>query len=174
MSGLNSSRNKMLLETEFIRHYEAFEKEIPKAEMRAVLLTSRWLRAVSMAELGYELKIAKRSLRTRFRVYKNGRMSKVWIGVRDIGVHRMGKPVQNRLGVRVGEHFYEGAFISPMDSDELLVWRRRGKSRTDIEMVKLDIADDVDEIVENYLPDINRKFEEFFHREFRHVLSLAA
>ncbi len=86
----------------------------------------------------------------------------------------MGKPIQNRLGVRVGEHFYEGAFISPMDSDELLVWRRRGKSRTDIEMVKLDIADDVDEIVENYLPDINRKFEEFFHREFRHVLSLAA
>ncbi|CDT82290.1 phage tail protein [Vibrio splendidus] len=174
MSGLNFSRSQLLLDTEFIRRYEAFEEEIPKAVLRAASLTSRWLRAVSMAELGYELSLDNKALRSRFRVYKNGRVSKLWIGVRDIGVHRMGKPVQNRLGVRVGEHFFVGAFISPMDSDELLVWRRRGKSRSSIERVEIDIADDVDSIIENYLSDINRKFEAFFHREFKHVLSLAA
>ena len=174
MSGLNSSRSSLLLDTEFIRRYEAFEEEIPKAVLRAASLTSRWLRGVSMAELGYELSIDNKALRSRFRVYKNGRVSKLWIGVRDIGVHRLGKPVQNRLGVRVGEHFFAGAFISPMDSDQLLVWRRRGKARSIIERVEIDIADDVDSIVENYLPDINRKFEAFFHREFKHVLSLAA
>jgi hypothetical protein len=38
----------------------------------------------------------------------------------------------------------------------------------------VDISDDAESIVNNYLPDINRKFEEFFHREFKHVLSLAA
>ncbi|HFQ4959206.1 TPA: phage tail protein [Vibrio vulnificus] len=174
MSGLNSSGSRLVLDSEFIRRYSAFEKEIPKAVQRAVSATNRWLRAVTMAELGYELKIDNKALRSRFRTYKNGRISKLWIGVRDIGVHRAGKPVQNRLGVRVGAEFYEGAFISPMDSGELLVWRRRGKARTNIEMVTIDIADDVDEIVENYLPQINRKFEEFFHREFRYVLSIAA
>lgn len=114
MSGLNSSRSQLLLDTEFIRRYEAFEEEIPKAVLRAASLTSRWLRGVSMAELGYELSIDNKALRSRFRVYKNGRVSKLWIGVRDIGVHRLGKPVQNRLGVRVGEHFFVGAFTLSM------------------------------------------------------------
>ncbi|MDK9756731.1 phage tail protein [Vibrio sp. D173a] len=174
MGGPSFSRSNTLLDTKFIRRYEAFEKELPKVMLRAAALTSRWLRGVSMTELGYELSIDNKALRSRFRVYKNGKSSKLWIGVRDIGVHRMGKPVQNRLGVQVGEHFFAGAFISPMNSDELLVWRRRGKSRSSIEKVELNIADDVDAIIENYLPDINRKFEAFFHREFKQVLSLAA
>ncbi|MBF4296732.1 phage tail protein, partial [Vibrio anguillarum] len=106
--------------------------------------------------------------------YKNGRISKLWIGVNDIGVHRTGKPIQNRLGVRVGSEFYDGAFISRMQSDELLVFRRTGKQRSSIELVTVDISADTEEIINNYLPDINRKFEEFFHREFSNVLSLAA
>ncbi|AUI88156.1 phage tail protein [Vibrio azureus] len=174
MNGLNSSRNEWQLDTTFIHRYEAFEKAIPKAVIRAASLTSRWLRGVSMAELGYEMSIDIKALRSRFRVYKKGRVSKVWIGVRDIGVHRLGRPVQTRSGVQVGEHFFAGAFISPMDSDQLLVWRRRGKSNKRIESVTIEIHDEVDAIVESYLPDINRKFEAFFHREFKHVLSLAA
>ncbi|MBF4349463.1 phage tail protein, partial [Vibrio anguillarum] len=43
-----------------------------------------------------------------------------------------------------------------------------------IELVTVDISADTEEIINNYLPDINRKFEEFFHREFSNVLSLAA
>ncbi|PMJ90291.1 phage tail protein [Vibrio sp. 10N.261.55.A7] len=182
MVGLNSpssvtnvtNNSRMLIDSEFIRKYEAFEKEIPKVVSRAATLTNRWLRAVTMAELGFELKIDNKSLRSRFRTYKNGRISKLWIGVNEVGVHRTGKPVQNKLGVRVGSEFYEGAFISSMDSDELLVFRRTGKQRKSIKLVTVDISDDTENIVSNYLPDINRKFEEFFHREFRTVLSLAA
>lgn len=174
MAGLNTNSNRLLLDTEFIRKYEAFEKEIPRAVQRAATLTNRWLRAVTMAELGYELKIDNKALRSRFRNYKNGRISKLWIGVNEIGVHRTGKPIQNKLGVRVGSEFYEGAFISRMQSDELLVFRRTGKQRSSIELITVDISADTEEIINNYLPDINRKFEEFFHREFRNVLSLAA
>ncbi|WP_338328619.1 phage tail protein [Vibrio aestuarianus] len=174
MAGLNTNSNRLLLDTEFIRKYEAFEKEIPKAVQRAATLTNRWLRAVTMAELGYELKIDNKALRSRFRNYKNGRISKLWIGVNEIGVHRTGKPIQNKLGVRVGSDFYDDAFISHMQSDELLVFRRTGKQRSSIELVTVDISADTEEIINNYLPDINRKFEEFFHREFRNVLSLAA
>ncbi|MBF4353845.1 phage tail protein, partial [Vibrio anguillarum] len=74
MAGLNTNSNRLLLDTEFIRKYEAFEKEIPRAVQRAATLTNRWLRAVTMAELGYELKIDSKALRSRFRNYKNGRI----------------------------------------------------------------------------------------------------
>ncbi|MDW6016770.1 phage tail protein [Vibrio plantisponsor] len=169
-----TNNNRMLLDTNFIRKFEAFEDELPKVVQRAAALTNRWLRTVTMAELGYELHIDNKALRSRFRTYKNGRISKLWIGVNEIGVHRMGKPVQNKLGVRVGSEFYDGAFISPMQSDQPLVFRRTGKGRSSIEMVTVDISEDTENIINNYLPDINRKFEEFFYREFRNVLSRAA
>ncbi|EKO3992760.1 phage tail protein [Vibrio fluvialis] len=169
-----TNNNRMLLDTDFIRRYEAFEKEVPKAVQRAATSTNRWLRTVTMAELGYELHIDNKALQSRFRTYKNGKLSKLWIGVNEIGVHRTGKPIQNKLGVRVGSEFYEGAFISQMRSDQPLVFRRTGKARSSIEMVTVDISEDTENIINNYLPDINRKFEEFFHREFRNILSRAA
>ena len=169
-----TNNNRLLMDTEFIQRYEAFKDEIPKAVQRAAVLTNRWLRAVSMAELGNELKIDNKALRSRFRQYKKGHISKLWIGVNEISVNRTGKPIQNKLGVRVGSEFYEGAFISSMNSDEPLVFRRTSKQRKSIELVTVDISDNAESIVNNYLPDINRKFEEFFHREFKHVLSLAA
>lgn len=49
-----------------------------------------------------------------------------------------------------------------MDSDELLVWRRTGKQRSQIEMVKLDITDEAEEIIGSYAPEINRKFRSIF------------
>ncbi len=176
MGGRNSltNNNRMLLDTDFIRKFEAFEDELPKVVQRAATLTNRWLRTVTMAELGYELHIDNKALRSRFRTYKNGGISKLWIGVNEVGIHRTGNPVQNKSGVRVGSEFYEGAFISSMQSDQTLVFRRTGKGRSSIEMVTVDISEDTENIINNYLPDINRKFEEFFHREFRNVLSRAA
>ncbi|WED23073.1 phage tail protein [Vibrio sp. JC009] len=174
MAGRSISGNRALINSEFLQQYASFEKELPKIVQRAARLTNEWLAAITMTELGYELQIDNKSLRSRFRIYKNGRMSKLWIGLNEIGVHRLGRPVQNRLGVRVGDRFYEGAFISPMESDELLVFRRTGKSRSSIELVTEDISEDTEEIINNYLPDINRKFEEFFVREFRSIYQKAA
>ncbi|MCD9498571.1 phage tail protein [Photobacterium carnosum] len=168
MTSLNSN---MELDTRFLARLSYLPDELAKAAKQAMIKTNRWLRAASMADLGYELSIDAKAMTTRFRTYKNGGMSKLWVGVRSLGVHRLGTPVQNGKGVQVGSHFYDGAFISPMDSDQLLVFRRENKGRKSIKLVTIDISEEAEEIIDSYLPDLNRKFEEFFHREFQFILS---
>ncbi|MFM2477373.1 phage tail protein [Celerinatantimonas sp. MCCC 1A17872] len=170
MAGPSST---MAIDTAFLNAFEHLPNELAKAVRRSAQLTNRWLRAITMAELGVELQISSKAINTRFRSYgRGGQSTKLWIGIRDVGVHRLGRPVQTAHGVEVGNHFFPGAFINPMQSSDLLVWRRRSKVRTDIEMVRLDISDEAQAIVAAYLPQVNRKFRELFHREFRHVLSL--
>ncbi|WP_318438151.1 phage tail protein [Photobacterium leiognathi] len=168
MTSLNS---KMVLDTRFLTRLSYLPDELAKAAKQAVIKTNRWLRAASMADLGYELKIDAKAMTTRFRIYKNGGTSKLWVGVRNLGVHRIGTPVQNAKGVQVGGRFYEGAFISPMNSDQLLVFRRKSKARKSIALVAIEIGEEADAIIDSYLPDLNRKFEEFFHREYKFILS---
>ncbi|MEL6113761.1 phage tail protein [Photobacterium sp. SP02] len=168
MVGLNT---QMVVDTEFLEKFKHLPDELNKAVRRAIRSVNNWFKAVTMAELGFELNIEAKSFRTRFRVYQSGRTSKLWVGVRKIGVHRLGKPVQTKSGVQVGEHFFDGAFINPMDSDQLLVFRRTMKGRKSIQLVTMDISDQAEEIIDSYLPELNRKFEEHFHREFRYVLS---
>lgn len=170
MAGLNS---QMMLDTRVLEKFSQLPVELAKAARRAVVKTNRWLRAVSMADLGYELSIDSKAMKTRYRVYQRGQTSKLWVGVREVGVHRLGKPVQGRDGVTVGRHFYKGAFISPMDSDQLLVFRRQSRARKSIKLVTMDISEQSEEIIESYLPELNRKFEEHFHHEFKFVLSSA-
>ncbi|BDR34304.1 hypothetical protein PDY_13520 [Photobacterium damselae subsp. damselae] len=168
MTSLNSN---MVLDTDFLERLTYLPDELSKAAKQALVKTNQWLRAVSMADLGYELMIDSKAMSIRFRTYKNGRKSKLWVGVRSISVHRLGTPVQRGNGVQVGDRFYEHAFISPMDSDQLLVFRRENKNRHSIKAVTLEIGDETEEIIDSYLPDLNRKFEEFFHREFNYILS---
>lgn len=170
MAGLNT---QMTIDTDFIQTLAQYPKLISQAARKALGKTNTWLRVSTAVELGYELKIDAKSMKSRFRVYKSGHTTRLWIGINDIAVHRLGKPVQKANGVQVGEHFFEKAFISPMDSDELLVWRRTGKQRSQIEMVKLDITDEAEEIIGSYAPEINRKFREYFHVEFQRLLSRA-
>lgn len=170
MAGLNT---QMTIDTEFVQTLAQFPKLISQAARKALSKTNTWLRVQTMLELGYELKIDAKSMKSRFRVYKSGHMTRLWIGVNDIAVHRLGKPIQKADGVQVGEHFFEKAFISPMNSEELLVWRRTGKQRSQIEMVKLDVADEAEEIIGSYAPEINHKFREYFHVEFQRLLSKA-
>ncbi|HIF9067541.1 TPA: phage tail protein [Photobacterium damselae] len=168
MTSLNSN---MVLDTRFLERLSHLPDELSKAVKRSLVKTNQWLRAVSMADLGYELTIDSKAMATRFRVYKSGATSKLWVGVRKIGVHRLGSPVQTDSGVKVAGHFFPHAFIAPMDSDKLLVFRRQNKARKSIQMVTLDISQESEEIIDSYLPDLNRKFEEFFHREFNYILS---
>ncbi|CAG9001776.1 MAG: hypothetical protein CENE_03803 [Candidatus Celerinatantimonas neptuna] len=169
MVGLNT---EMVIDTGFLKNLSHLPDELAKAARRTAQKTNRWLRAITMAELGFELSINSRAMNTRFRVYNQaGKTTKLWIGIRDIGVHRFGTPVQTAQGVEVGDHFFPHAFINPMQSHELLVWRRRSRVRSDIELVTLDIADESEAIVARYVPQVNRKFRELFDREFQHVLS---
>lgn len=166
MAGLNS---KMHLDTDFINRLTHLPDDIHKTAMRALDRTNHWLRNVTMAELGYALEIDKKSaLRTRFKSYKKGAgKSVLWVGIRKIAVNRLGTPKKKRDGVQVGTHFFDKAFIAPLNSSELLVFRRTGKSRKSLEMVTLDISSEAEEIIGSYQSELNKKFEEFFSREFR-------
>ncbi|OOF25052.1 phage tail protein [Salinivibrio proteolyticus] len=170
MAGLSS---RMWVDTDFIKRLPNLPSDVQKAAQIAVRKTNQWFRHITMTELGYELAIDnKAALRSRFKVYRQGGVrARLWVGIRDIGVHRLGKPVQQKEGVAVGERFFEKAFISPMNSSELLVFRRTGKHRSQIEMVQLDIADEAEEIIGSYQADLNRKFEEIFTREFHRLYS---
>jgi len=170
MTGLNTRVN---IDTEFIDKLANFPKVIKNASRRAITKTNNWLRATTMAELGYELRIDAKGMKSRFKTYKSGTRARLWIGINEIAVHRLGKPIQKANGVKVGNQFFEKAFISPMNSEELLVWRRTGTHRSDIKMVKLDIADEAEEIIGSYATEINKKFREYFHVEFNHLLSKA-
>lgn len=146
-------------------------EEVNKAAKRAMRLTSNWLRVVTMTELGQELAIDTKQMKTRFKVYQKGMSAKLWIGVDAVAVHRIGHPIQTANGVQVGNRHFDHAFINPMNSDQLLVWRRTGKVRTDIELVSLDFKSEVDEILGSYGSDISRKFKEYFNNEFNFSLS---
>lgn len=171
MAGLST---RMWVDTDFINRISHLPENVEKAAKRAVRATNRWFRHVTMAELGYELKIDNKSaMRSRFKVFRQaGVRARLWVGIRDIGIHRVGTPKQYSDGVAVGEHFYEKAFISPMNSSELLVWQRTGKHKSQIEMVTLDIADEAEEILGAYQARLNEKFREYFLREF-HALHRA-
>lgn len=168
MDGLNTIVD---LDTEFLKKVSHLPDELYKAARRALVLTNRWFRLVTLAETGKELRIDSKAMKTRFRVYKKGGQSKLWVGVRSVGVHRIGKPEQMKDGVQVGDHFFDKAFISPMNSSELLVWRRTGEHDKSLERVDLDVADEAEEIIGSYMTELNRKFEEYFYREFQHFLS---
>ena len=166
MDGLNS---KIWIDTGFIEKLRHLPDDIEKTAARALQKTNHWLRTVTQAELGYALQIdTKSALKTRFRSYKKGGMkTTLWVGIRNIGVHRLGTPAKKGKGVQVGKHFFDKAFIAPMNSSELLVFRRTGKSRKSLEMVMLDISSEAEEILGSYQSELNKKFEEFFNREFR-------
>lgn len=168
MAGLNS---KMWVDTDFINQLKHLPDDVKKTAHRAVQLTNHWFRAITMAELGYALEIDEKSaFRSRFKVYsKAGVKARLWVGIRQIGVHRLGKPQQTPDGVKVGSHFFEKAFISPMNSDELLVFRRAGKHRKTAQMVMMDISAEAEEILGTYQTELNAKFQEFFIREFRQL-----
>lgn len=166
-----AGQNSIAIDTAFLADFSHLKDELAKAVRRALSATNRWLRHTTMLELGFELSIDHKALKKRFRVYGSGRMTKLWVGVREIGVHRLGHPQQTQDGVKVGSHYYPHAFINPMNSDRLLVWRRKTRVRSSLELVKMDIADESQAIIKRYEPRINRKFKEMFHREFRYVLS---
>ena len=75
MTSLNSN---MELDTRFLARLSYLPDELAKAAKQAMIKTNRWLRAASMADLGYELSIDSKAMTTRFRTYKNGGMSKLW------------------------------------------------------------------------------------------------
>lgn len=151
----------------------ATRKQLDTAVNRALRGAGQWLRTHSVRELGRELGIVQRPLRQRFRMYSrlaDGEV-KVWVGLTPLSVHYLGSPRQTVTGVRVGRKNYDGAFVNPMRSRQVMVWRREGRERLPIERVTEEIAELGEAVVQRWERRVEARFIELFEQEARYVLS---
>ena len=140
-------------ETENIgAHIAATVRQLEVAAARAAVKVAQWLRTHSVRELGQELGVKQEPLKKRFKVYPRHSQGQVrlWVGLLPIAVHRLGQPKLVQGGVRVGSREYDGAFISAMNSDQPLVFRRVGRERLSIELVEEDVSEDMLGVLERW------------------------
>lgn len=151
----------------------AARKELDLASDRALRKTAKWLRTHSAREIGRELRIVQRPIRSRFHVYpiRGQQETKLWIGLEPLSVHYLGDPRQTPEGVKVGRRDYPHAFVDPMKSSSPMVWRRKGRERLPVEKVTLGIEDVAMPAIERWERRATARFIEIFEQEARHVLS---
>ena len=148
-------------------------KKLDLAAARALRRTAQWLRTHSSREIAKELRITQSPIRHRYNVYSRATAKeiKLWVGLRPIGVHYLGTPKQTPDGVAVGHRRYDGAFISPMKSTQRLVFRRKGRERLPIEMVREDWEGPAMDSLERWEKRAHNHFLEQFEREARYVFT---
>lgn len=152
---------------------DATRKQLDTAVNRALRGAGKWLRTHSVRELGRELGIVQRPLRQRFKLYSRIAQGevKIWVGLSPLSVHYLGNPRQTPSGVRVGRKNYDGAFVNPMRSRQVMVWRRKGRERLPIERVTEEIAELGEGVVRRWEQRVEARFIELFEQEARYVLS---
>ncbi|GHY00989.1 phage tail protein [Vibrio cholerae] len=149
--------------------------QIQKAIDRALKKTARWLETHSKRELGRELKLPIKVLTVRFQhtfYLKDGEKAvSVWFGLNPVQVRYIGKAKQNRRGTRVGKHQFDGAFSAAMKSEHLNVFRRKGRERLPIEVVRLPIEEQSNPIFERYYQRAQGRFTELLRQELNFALN---
>lgn len=85
-------------------------KKIDVAVSRAIKKTERWLRTHSSREIGAELNITQKAIKHRYKIDQRGSEISLWFGLLNVAAHDVGKPSQNKSGVRVRGRQYTSAF----------------------------------------------------------------
>lgn len=150
-------------------------KLLDLAAARALRKTANWLRTHSSREIARELGIAQSPIRHRYNVYSQATAFelKLWVGLEPLSVHSLGTPKQTATGVSVGHREYADAFIAPMKSSKKLVFRRKGRERLPVEIVKEDWEHEGTTSLERWEKRAMNRFVELFEQESRHVFSTA-
>jgi len=148
-------------------------KKLDLAAARALRKTAQWLRTHSAREISKELRISESPIRHRYNVYNQATSKevKLWVGLKPISVHYLGKPKQTASGVSVGHRQYDDAFISPMKTNQPLVFRRKGRERLPVERVMEDWESEGMTALERWEKRAQQRFIELFEQEAKHVFS---
>ncbi len=104
-------------------------KDVEKARARALRKTSKWFGGVILRAVAKKERMPLRALQNRVFVHavKPGASSAfVFIGTAPVDATRIGSPVQNRQGVRLGRQSFRGAFLGRIYSGKTKVWIRQG------------------------------------------------
>jgi len=114
---------------------------------RAVRKTARSIQTESSRALSRELRVQQKLIRARLRLYRKGDAlaQKVWLGLNAVAVAHLGEPRRVAGGTQVGRHFFKDAF--PIARYCNGVYRRTGRERYPLELVKLDIEQTGDAVM---------------------------
>lgn len=141
---------------------------IERAVRRAVRKTSSDVQRAARRELSAEWRAPRKLIAARLRAYsKNGLRRKVWLGLDALAARRLGALQKVRGGVRAGQHFFEGAFISKRGG----VYHRIGRN---IEAAKLDVEEHGERVMRETAQDAEEKFMKYLEHELRHELGKSA
>jgi len=146
-------------------------KMVRAAALRAIRKTARSTEVQTRRKLSSELRIAARLIRARLRLYrKNDALTqKVWLGLNAVAVARLGQVQRMPGGARIGRHFFKDGFAIAKYGGG--VYRRTGRARFPLEMVKLEIEDAGHEAMEAAAQDAEKRLMQFLHQEMRYELS---
>jgi hypothetical protein len=150
-------------------------RKLDLAAARALRKTAQWLRTHSSREIARELRITQSPIRHRYSIYSQSTAKevKLWVGLHPISVHYLGTPKQTPTGVKVGHREYDAAFISPMKTNQRLVFRRKGRERLPIEKVTEDWEGPAIGALERWEKRALERFMDLFEHEARYALQSA-
>lgn len=150
-------------------------RAVDRAARRAAKKTARWLRARIARAVAGELGGSVRRLQQMRIVASQDRQtgeSRIWIGTRDVPVHRMGRVKWTRRmrGARVGRKQYPGTF-APWEGGP--VFRRTGAARLPIERMETAIHKIAEENVRRLEARARRRFAQLLEQELNYEMSKA-
>ncbi len=152
----------------------ALAPQLQRAVDRALRKTARWLETHSKRELGRELKLPIRVLSIRFQhvlqLKGQQKSAVVWFGVNPIEARYLGSARQNRRGTRVGRHQFDLAFTASMKNAHKNVFRRKGRERLPIEVVRMSIDKESTLIFQRFYQRAQGRFSEVLQQELNFVL----
>lgn len=109
--------------------YPQLSRQLAKAVKRATRKVSRWLVTHAAREMATKLKIKQQPLKKRFRLDFTANSVRIWFGLLEIGLDRLGAPSQNAEGVRVNGEQYDGAFYRNIYGNEGRVYIRASRNQ---------------------------------------------
>jgi len=145
-------------------------KAVRAAAMRAIRKSARSIQAESARKLSAELRLQQKLVRARLRLYRKGEglQQKVWLGLNAMAAARLGAVRKVRGGTRAGRYFFKDAF--PIDQYGGGLYRRTGKERFPLELVKLEIEEAGRAAVEQAAERGEERFLHFLRQEIRYEL----
>lgn len=155
------------------------EKNVRRAAIRALNKTARWSRFHIATEVANELEIKIGLIREGLRIVpaKASRPEFV-VGLNPksgvITSSKLGRPVQNRNGVRIGKRQFDHRFIATMPTGHRGVFKRKGEERLPIYELRIvatgKIRDAMDDLSQGR---VMQHFTLVFNRELRYVMKTA-
>jgi len=139
------------------------QKAVRAAARRAVQKTARSTQSESSRALS--------KVRARLRLYRmdDGLGQKVWLGLNAVAAAWLGDPRRVAGGAQVGKHFFKNAF--PIDKYGNGFYRRTGRARFPLELVKLDIEHTGDAVMNQAASRAEERLMRFLQQEMRYELS---